>query len=176
MVDNSTMTECQLGKIVWDDECTGVLNRELHVSSSNHFLCLCSNYASFIGEKILLKDLLKNFITTAGSSPLPTCELDSKLCDVPGHIRCLEDELCDINQDCPNGSDEDLCGMVVSANIIFCKIRTVTIFHLVYGTLHRCYLRHLPIPIVFVRSFAGVTVARTTGNRYVPKPTPPERQ
>ncbi|EYB92986.1 hypothetical protein Y032_0187g1105 [Ancylostoma ceylanicum] len=68
MVDNSTMTECQLGKIVWDEECT------------------------------------------AGSSPLSTCELDSKLCDVPGHIWCMDDALCDINKDCPNGSDEDVCG------------------------------------------------------------------
>ncbi|KAK6755397.1 hypothetical protein RB195_014020 [Necator americanus] len=66
-MQNSATTECQLGKIVWDDECI------------------------------------------AGSSSMPTCELDSKLCDLPGHLRCMDDLLCDLAPDCSNGSDEESC-------------------------------------------------------------------
>ncbi|KAK6043977.1 hypothetical protein COOONC_18516 [Cooperia oncophora] len=46
---------------------------------------------------------------TAGSSPLATCEIDSRFCEVSGHMRCMDDIVCDIAQDCPNGKDEEFC-------------------------------------------------------------------
>ncbi|KAK5981913.1 hypothetical protein GCK32_002452 [Trichostrongylus colubriformis] len=60
-------TGCQIGKIVWDDECA------------------------------------------AGSSPLATCEVDSRFCEVSGHMRCMDDVVCDIAHDCQNGKDEESC-------------------------------------------------------------------
>ncbi|KAK6019192.1 hypothetical protein OSTOST_15182 [Ostertagia ostertagi] len=64
----NTSAGCEIGKIVWDDECT------------------------------------------AGSSPIATCELDSRFCEVPGHMRCMDNVVCDIADDCPNGKDEESCG------------------------------------------------------------------
>nr|CDJ88634.1 Tyrosine protein kinase domain containing protein [Haemonchus contortus] len=63
----NTSAGCQIGKIVWDDDCT------------------------------------------AGSSPLATCELESRFCEVSNHMRCMDNVVCDIARDCPNGKDEESC-------------------------------------------------------------------